>query len=698
MLFSDGNETLGRAEEMGVLARSLGIKMDTVPLPTWFSDREVLVEKLETPEQITLLTPFEYRLVVSSGRETDGQLMILKNDRLLKQKTVTLRPGKNVFLFQDTIEAQGLFRYRAIINADGDPIPGNNEASSFTRATGRARILYLSQDEAGPNPLNLALTEQGLDLVRGRPADLPGDVYKLLDYSAVILDNISALSLSYRFMENLEDYVKNLGGGVVMIGGDQGFGAGGYEKTPVEDLLPVTMDAPTTLELPTFILTLVIDKSSSMAGNLEAKNKLEGAKVAAFAAVEMLNPTDRVGILAFDSSFQWVVPFTPAAQRKKIADRLATLKEGGGTELYPALKEAFRMLQRFPSTRRHIIILSDGLTTKADFETLVRKMHQEKITFSTVALGRDADLMLMRSIAEWGRGRSYHTNNVDHIPRIFMGETKIAAKQVMYEEEMVPQIVEPGEILSNIPLASLPVIRGQVITYKKPGASVLIKAEAGPLLAAWTYGLGRSVAFTSDLSTRWGRDWVRWQHYGQFVSQMVKWAQKKEEPRRYRPEISHQHQQGFFKVDVLDEQQRFMNQLQMKIRVLSPSKKDQTVSLNQTAPGRYEGRFPVPETGEYYITLYSDDAALQPLNIGYSIPYSEEYTTREINTGLLTGLSAMTGGQVLNLDQDPPDLFEANKDKTRTRGIRLWPYLTLAALFWLLVDVAVRRFVELGRL
>jgi len=435
LILSDGNETIGQAEEMAILARSLGIEIYSVPLPTWFSKQEVLVEKLETPEQISLLTPFESRLVVSSGQETEGQLMILKNDTLLEQRPVKLNQGKNVFFVQDSIEEQGLYLYRAVVNVKDDPIPGNNEGTSFTQATKRSRILYLGQDRTDKNPLRRALIEQGLDIVKGQPEDLPRDIYQLADYSALILDNISSLSLSYRFMENVEDYVKDLGGGLIMIGGDQSFGAGGYNRTPIEDLLPVYLDAPTTLELPTFVLTLVIDKSSSMAGNLEAKNKIEGAKIAAFSAVEMLNPTDRVGILAFDSSFQWVVKITPAGQRKEIAAKLSTLKEGGGTELYPALREAYRVLKKFQTARKHIIILSDGLTIEADFETLVKQMNQENITFSTVALGRDSDLKLMQSIASWGRGRSYHTNNVDHIPRIFMGETKIAAKQVVHEEE-----------------------------------------------------------------------------------------------------------------------------------------------------------------------------------------------------------------------------------------------------------------------
>ena len=214
-------------------------------------------------------------------------------------------------------------------------------------------------------------------------------------------------------------------------------------------------------------------------------------------------------------------------------------------------------------------------------------------------------------------------------------------------------------------------------------------------------GIGRSVAFTSDLTTGWGRNWVLWDHYGQFVSQMTKWVQKKEGARRYRTVIERKEEQGLFSVDVTDKQEQFINQLKIRIRVLSPSKAEKTILLDQIAPGRYEGSFPVNETGEYYITLYSEekDGSMQTSNIGYSVPYSEEYTSRQINIGLLSELSSRTDGKVLNLNEDPPDLFKAiTKTKTKTQGTRLWPYLTLIALILVLADVALRRFIEIRRL
>ena len=563
VLFSDGNENFENSVEMANLASSMGVDIYPVPLVSWFNKNEIFIDKLETPAIAPLETPFDLRLLITSTKETEGEIILLRNGKLKMIRKVALQSGKNAFRFSDTIKHQGLYLYKAIINVSEDNLSQNNEGLSFTQGTRRSQILYLTGKDKDEEHLSRALKQQGLHVVHENIKDLPGTIPGLLDYNAIILDNVSGLALSFSDMENLEKYVKDLGGGLVMVGGDESFGAGGYRKTPVEKALPVSTDVPTTLEFPNFALVLVIDKSSSMAGSISKKNKLEGAKIAAFSAVEMLNPIDRIGVLAFDTEFHWTVPITKARERRKIARELSTLKESGGTDLYPALKEAFRILSGFEATKKHIIVLSDGLTEEADFASLVRTLRESRITVSTVALGSDADRPLLKAIARWGGGRSYYTKDADNVPRIFAGETKIAAKKVIVEKDMQPQAVMPGEMTVGIPTDNLPIVRGQVITYPKPGAFVLFSTEEGPLLAGWQYGLGKSVAFTSDLSDKWGRDWVMWDHYGKFVSQMVKWAQQKEGSRNYQVDIHRKWGEGTFNVDVTDDQSRFINHLDL---------------------------------------------------------------------------------------------------------------------------------------
>ena len=194
----------------------------------------------------------------------------------------------------------------------------------------------------------------------------------------------------------------------------------------------------------------------------------------------------------------------------------------GGTDLYPALRDVSKVLQETQATRKHVIILSDGRTEKADFQTLVRSMNESGISVSTVSIGSDADADLMQAIAKWGKGRNYHTDDPRNIPTIFTGETKIVSKNLIAEEVMRPSATLPHEILLGIDESMLPTIYGQVMTYPKPGGGVVLNTAKGPLLAACQYGLGRSVAFTFDLSGRWGKDWVPWEHYGKFTAQMIK--------------------------------------------------------------------------------------------------------------------------------------------------------------------------------
>ena len=698
VLFSDGNENIEDSIEMAYLARSLGVEIYPVPLISWFNKDEIFIDTLETPSTVPLETPFDIRLLITSTKENEGEIILLRNGKLTVNQRVGLQSGKNVFRFTDTLKEQGLYLYRAVINASQDSVFQNNEGLSFTQGTRRSQVLYLAGEDGELNHLTLALRQQGLDIVHKAVEDLPQSIHSLLDYSAIILDNVSGKTLSYEAMENLEKYVKDLGGGLVMVGGDKSFGAGGYLNTPVEKALPVSMDVPTTLEFPGFALVLVIDKSSSMAGGIARQKKIEGAKIAAFSAVEMLNPLDRVGVLAFDSGFHWLVSITQAKERRKIARELSTLKESGGTDLYPALQEAFRVLKELKASKKHIIVLSDGLTNKADFLSLIRTMREAQVTVSTVAVGRDSDITLMKNIAHWGGGRSYYTDDVDNIPRIFAGETKIAAKKVIIEREMQPYVVIAGEMTVGIPTDDLPLVRGQVITYPKPGAHILFKTQEGPLLAAWQYGLGRGVAFTSDLSARWGRNWVQWEHYGKFVSQMVKWAQQKEGPRNYQVEILRKWGKGTFGVDVTDDQNRFINNLDLKTKVLFPSKTDRTIPLDQVAPGRYQGSFPAEEIGEYYLTLFSSETKgpFRSQIFGYGIPYPEEYRTKGINYNLLKRLASITNGRLLRLEDSSYDLFSAQSD-TKEYGLQLWPYLALLSLLLLIVDVGLRKFQSIGR-
>ncbi len=696
VVFSDGNENMQHSRDMAYLAGSLGIEIYPVPLATWFGKNEAFIKSLETPSNVALQTPFEIRLVVISSVKNSGELVMVRNGNLLVRQPIELNAGTNVITFADTLTEPGLYLYKAVINFSDDTFYQNNEGLSFTKGTRKARILYLTDKEASSKYLTEALQVQGLDIDHKHIKNIPGSIHGFVDYNAIILDNVSGRSISFSTMEQLERYVKDTGGGLIMVGGDTSFGAGYYQKTPVEKALPVFMDTPTDIKLSEIFLIFVIDKSSSMTSGYKDKSKLEMAKIAAFSAIEMLNPIDSVGIVTFDTEFGWTVPITTANERQKIAENLSRIMEGGGTDLYPALKDVQRVLNQITSGRKHVIVLSDGETEEADFQSLVQSMSASGISISTVSIGQGANLKLMRSIAEWGMGRAYYTDDPNSIPKIFTGETKIISKKTITEKTMQPLVKLSNEILHGLVKVKLPAVYGQVITYPKPGSELLIETGQGPLLAAWQYGLGRSVAFTSDLSNRWGKDWIKWKHYGKFTSQMVKWAQRKETRERIFAAMDNKGKKGNFLVDVTTDQNRFVNYLELNTNVLLPSGKDQTFAMEQTAPGRYVGTFPAEEIGAYFFSVYSNstDDTATPRTFGFGIPYTEEFNNTKVNEDLLEDLASTTKGRVLSLDNIPADLFtdlfDSNKSETP-----IWPYLIMIFLLLLIADVAARKLLNL---
>jgi hypothetical protein len=298
----------------------------------------------------------------------------------------------------------------------------------------------------------------------------------------------------------------------------------------------------------------------------------------------------------------------------------------------------------------------------------------------------------MKSMAEWGQGRAYFTDDPSSIPKIFTGETKIIAQRIITEKTMQPLLRIPHEMLQGIETVNLPLVYGQVVTYPKAGAGVLIETSQGPLLAAWQYGLGRSIAFTSDLSSRWGKDWVLWDHYGRFTSQMVKWVQRKETHKSIFAAIDRQGEKGTFTVDITSDQRRFVNHLDLNVNVLLPSGQNRTFSLDQIAPGRYQCSFPAEKIGAYFFSIFDNQnlSGSPPQVFGFGIPYTEEFNYTGVNMQLMEDLASATNGSVLSIDHIPTDLYTATSDSKRF-GTPLWPYFVLVFLLLLIIDVTARK-------
>ncbi len=706
VLLSDGNENVGSAAESALIARSLGAEIYAFPLGQTSGAPEVRVEKLVVPAQVKAGTPYQVEAIVVSTLVTPASIELFRGGAFVGRQEVALQPGKNRMRFMQQATEEGVHLYQVVVNSPQDTLPENNRWRTFTEVLGAPNVLLLYDQPETAEPLLGALRQQGL-AVQAQPwSALPHTLSGYLEYDALIFDNVPGFGISVVQMEVLERYVRDMGGGLLMLGGEQSFGAGGYYRTPMEKLLPVDMDIPTKMSIPSLSLVMVIDKSDSMGGSIndtrpmqsfdDRTTKLEVAKIAAFSAMKLLNPFDQVGLLAFNADWEWAVPMSEAGKREQIAGRLAALTHGGGTDLFKGMQEGLRVLKDVKAVKKHLIALSDGLTAHTDFETLMKEAVTQNITVTTVALGKDADRTLMDAIAHWGQGRNYYTDDPLFIPRIFTAETILVSRGLIEEQPFQPGLQTEHELLRGLPMTQAPNLYGYVVTYGKPAAQLLlVTPKEDPLLAVQRYGLGRTAAFTADLGLRWGKDWVRWDEFPKFTAQLVRWIQRKGTVETFDVQADVQEGYGMVRADVYDVRDRFVNQLALQGKVLTPNRETVPIAFAQAAPGRYAGRFAMQGQGEYLLTLVGkhEGKTLGPKTVGVAVPYSPEYLGLDINYGLLNRLAERTGGQVLRPDvpEESGKMLFATPGQSLTALKDYWPWFAILALCLFVGEIAVRQ-------
>jgi len=460
---------------------------------------------------------------LAANQAVGGKVRLIHRGVAVQEKDVNLNPKRpGVVEFDTEMTTAGPSIWSVELVPADDHFPINNRAACTVNVRGRPRVLALHEKPAQLRSFARMLREQDIEIeVRGRYG-LPETLEEMASFDAIILADLPAIALSPRQMQMVKRFVMDLGGGLVMMGSENSFGLGGYYKTPVEDVLPLISRFEKEKEKPSLAMALVIDKSGSMTGV-----PIELARQAAKAAVELLGSRDTIGVVGFDHAAQVVCEMTSAVEVDSVQAAIDSLQAEGGTYMYPAMVEAKEMLESTPAKIRHMICLSDGHTQPADHESLTEEMADAGITVSTVALG-DADKQLMASIAEIGRGRYYETSDPANVPQIFTKETMEATKSAIKED--LYGSVQTGDhpILAGYQTADLPFTLGYVMTEAKPAAQLLLAAETGdPLLAIGRYGLGTGMAYTSDLTEKWGGEWLAWDGCGKFWAQALRGVLRK---------------------------------------------------------------------------------------------------------------------------------------------------------------------------
>ena len=696
LLISDGNENRGEISRIIPLLRSQGAQVWTLPVSLFRGKNEIYLSALDLPRQVDSAEGFEISVRIESLRDAPARIKLLRGGVLIHEQEVQLRRGANPLSFRDNLIKRGNHSYELLVESSDDTLAENNLLQGVVEVKGPPRVLLLSGNRESQRFLSRVLQVQGYSIVESAPERSAMTLTELSSFDLLILDNVPAFQLSHAKMENIEKYVRDLGGGLLVIGGAQSYGAGGYYRTPLERILPVDMRPPARLDLPHVALLFVLDKSGSMGAGQDGSTKLDLAKAAAIAAADIMNPADQVGIIGFDAAWDWVLPFRHVGKGEWISEKLAALQSDGGTDLYKALVEAHRGIAAKQAAIKHVIVLSDGLTDKADFQGLAQRMARDGITVSTVSVGNDADVQLMADIANEGKGRGYVALDPQTIPQIFTAETLLISRDLLVEKSLTPSIVAPVGPLKGISQSSLPPLRGYVLTYPKARAELLMKAGKDPLLVAWRYGVGRVMAFTSDLSGRWGKEWVTWKDFPQWASQLARDTMRKLLETRMRAELQPEGDAVRVVADLLSKDGKFLNHLKLKTNIAAPNQTTLEQTLRQSAPGRYETKFIPAQRGIHLLTLYAEggpgEAALPVATVPYIAPYPKEYRELKPNTVLLSRLAEETGGEMIDpgkIEDGVARLYTPTPGKG-SRGQEIWWPLAGLGLFLFLSDLVLR--------
>jgi uncharacterized membrane protein len=708
VLLSDGGENSGDALTAARLAAARDVPIEIVDLGPGTASAEALMTGLAAPASAREGQEVELVASVESSIAQGARLRIVDGAQVLLDERVELQAGANVFRATATVAGQGFRRYRALIEPEQDGRVQNNEVAALVRVQGPPRVLLVAGQAADATNLRSALKAAGMVPEIVAPELAPHDLAGLGAYDAVVLINVAARSLPIGTVSSLPAYVRDLGRGLMMIGGTDSFGVGGYGNTPVEEVLPVYMDVRDREERPDLALVFIIDKSGSMDAchcsgpdrsnfqlSQSGDRKIDIAKEAVTQAAALLRDRDTLGIVTFDTSSDWALPATMGVSAAEVSEAMADVAPLGNTNVRAGLRSAEEVLANTNARIKHAVLLTDGWGTGGSNLDIAQRMNDNGMTLSVVAAGTGSASFL-ENLARTGGGRYYASADMSDVPEIFLQETIVAVGNYIVERPFFPVRTAESPILEALD-AKLPPLYGyNGSTLKDTAQTVLVTDDGAPLLAKWQFGLGRSIAWTSDAQGHWATDWVQWQQFPRFAAQMTGWVLPTDESQQQvTTEIRVEGAQATIIARLQDGESRPGEQVAMSA-YLMPSDPDaaeqgtpQEIELRQVAPGDYRATLTDPTPGTYLVRVrgQAGGQVVAQDEAGLIIPYSSEYRPEQNDPELLTALAEMTGGEYLDAPAQSfaPDLANV----TRAQEVAL-PLLLLALLL-LPFDIAVRR-------
>lgn len=696
VLISDGTATAGDTERVVEQLASRHIPVDVLPV-TYDHREEVWLERLELPQEVHLRETYEAGVILGSLAPGQGRLVLTENGHTIASQPVTYAAGRTRFAVPLTLRDSGYYEYAATI----EPEPGhdtwrqNNTVLGAITVAGQGRVLLVHQDDAEARvwqPLAQAVRAAGHALQVITASELPEDPQALQTAEVVILVNVAADEVNQGQQLALRDAVQDLGVGLLMVGGENGFGPGGWNRSPVEEALPVTMDTNVRKVMPKGALAIILEMCEFPDGDGWAKTITKKA-------IRVLGAKDDVGVLTYsyglDSGDHWIAPLQPAKDYSALAQRVDGADLGDMPSFDSILRVALTGLKENDAAAKHVLLISDGDCEPPSPE-LLEEYRAAGIPISTVLIVPmdDSAKQLCHRIAQVTGGRYYFPTSPSQLPAIFVKEAKTIRRSELQNVTFVPRVSFPSPILKE--LGPLPPLHGYTLTTAKPHAQVVLRGPdqdtEDPVLAVWRFGLGTAAAWTSDLSTNWAAAWQGWERYRAFVDQLLTALARTVTPSQLAVQVFEEGGEG---VVLVEDRAATPDFLSMQARVHGPDGAEQTIAIPQIAPGRYRATFPVSSIGRYHLGIVAaggtesaprSEHALATLTVSYA----GEYLRFRANPLVLQGIATRTGGRVLQEDTSGVELFRAGRHAVYTsRPVLDWAFALVA--FLLPLDVAIRR-------
>jgi len=725
VLISDANQTAGDLWRVVPRLRQSDVRVFGVPAAVAVT-HDAWVEEIEGPEGIRQQEPATVKARVFARSPGNARLQLRLGGATAATRDVTLVEGSNDFSFDTVFQQAGRNAVEVQVTAEGDQVPDNDRLLQQVWVGARPKVFYVEDTPASARYLRDALDKQGIDVTVAPAAALAAIPPPYAGHDAVVLSDLPVEAIGESAASRLDAFVSD-GGAMIFAAGENSFGQKGFQPGTVADLLPVTFEGQRQKK--ELDLVLLIDRSHSMSGK-----RLEFAKTAALSTLDLLEEQHRLAVIAFDARPHELVPLSEVGTKRRAEDQISSMASGGQTSIFNALAHARSLLKESTAKTKHVIVLSDGQTMpagrlddepairtpdpqprqqtpydrfvtgqpqddgrgNAGFEPITTRMAAEHVTVSTITLGERPNLALMESLARWGQGRSQVATSDSEIPSLFVGEARRLLSESLVEEPFRPVVTTPSEALADIDFTEAPPMKGFVVGRAKPFSETLLEAkDHQPLLVRSHHGLGRTVAFLSDVKNRWSVDWLGWDGYGKFWAQVVRASIRRDTGEALALKVRREGTEAVATLTALEPDGRYRNALSPKLRISAPDGRSTVLPLPQVGPGRYELRTPlVPAAGAAYgfdliesAGIDADQLTRAGASASLHYPTTDEYRVLLPNVALLQALSEQTGGtfmpeteQVFAIDSDTGQVSRA-----------LWRHLMVAALLAFLLDLLVRR-------